>query len=99
MEFAYFCYLADKFEADPGLLNIALETVNRWLSKGSSNPVRHHQWRELIEQARLSTQGMQRLAKVLREDDEETRLLKGYAPFPAVLNQKEKRQFLCASRH
>ena len=99
MEFAYFCYLADKFETDPGLLNIALETVDRWLANGSSSPLRHRQWRDLIEQARLSKQGMQRLSKVLREDDEETRLFKGFAPFPAVLNQKEKRQFLCASRH
>lgn len=99
MEHAYFCYLADKFEADPDLLGIALETVERWLAKGSSNPRRHAQWRELLEAAKSSEQGMNLLSKTLRDDDEETRFFKGFAPFPAVLSQQEKRQFLCASRH
>jgi len=99
MEHAHFCYLADKVEADPDLLNIPLATIERWLAKGSVYAKYVLQWRQLIEEARKSTQGMAALSGVLRADDEETRFFKGFDPFPGVLGRQEKRRFLCASRH
>jgi hypothetical protein len=99
MEHKYFCYLADKFEADPSLLERPVRTIQRWLS------IDHHgahallKWRQLIEAAMQSAEGMKSLVTVLRADDEETRCFKGFAPFPGILTREERRQFLCDSRH
>jgi hypothetical protein len=103
MEFKYFCALADKFERKPELLGKALEIADRWLAMdahGSRHVNRYiGQWRDLIANAMTAPYGLSSLIEVLRNDDEDTRFLKGFAPFPGILTQEEYRPFLCASRH
>jgi hypothetical protein len=99
LEHAYFCYLADKFERDPALLSKALANVQRWLSLDSHGAKHLHWWRTLIDDALSASSGLARLCSVLRADDEETRFLKGFAPFPGILSREESERFVCASRH
>jgi hypothetical protein len=99
LEHAYFCYLADKFERDPSLLTKALANVQRWLSLDSHGTKHLQWWRQLIDDALSASSGLARLCAVLRADDEETRFLKGFAPFPGILSREESERFVCASRH
>jgi hypothetical protein len=99
VEHAYFCYLADKFERQPELLEKPLQTVERWISSDHHGSRYLLRWRSLMQAARQTTEGMKVLVQLLRADDEETRFFKGFAPMPGILTREEKRQFLCASRH
>ena len=99
IEHAYFCYLADKFEADPTLLDRPLRTIERWLALDNHGAAQLMKWRQLIEKARTDSAGMTALSTVLRADDEDTRYFKGFAPFPGILTREERRQFVCISRH
>ncbi len=99
MEHAYFCYLADKFEADPNLLGIALETIRRWITQGHWAESKLNEWGKIIRLAQTSKQGLDQLNEFLRRDDEEAREMRGYDPFPSILNDEEKKQFLWMSRH
>ncbi|MGV3660173.1 MAG: hypothetical protein ACO1TE_08305 [Prosthecobacter sp.] len=99
LEHAYFCYLADKFEREPELLTKPLATIQRWLSIDHHGAQQLLHWQQLVSGAIQSRSGLDALCDVLRADDEETRFLKGFAPFPGLLSREEKKQFLCASRH
>jgi hypothetical protein len=99
LEHAYFCYLADKFEREPELLEIPLRNIERWTQRGHLAVTRLQEWKGLIEAAKTTQSGMSRLGEVLRADDEETRFIKGFAPFPGVLSDQESESFLCSSRH
>jgi hypothetical protein len=99
LEHAYFCYLAEKFEREPELLSKPLATIHRWLAIDHHGAKHLYWWQELISNALKAPAGMKKLCAVLRADDEETRLLKGFAPFPGLLSREEKKQFICASRH
>lgn len=99
LEHAYFCYLADKFEREPALLDIPLETISRWKKRGTWGLEQLARWEGLIEAASQTRDGLLKLVGVLRADDEESRFFKGFDPFPGVLSPSEKRQFICASRH
>ena len=99
LEHAYFCYLADKFEREPELLEIPLRNIARWTNRGHWAAKRLLQWQDLITNARTTRDGMRDLAALLRADDEETRFFKGFAPFPGVLSEEESDRFLCSSRH
>ena len=94
-----FCLIADKIEADPSLLRIPLANIARWLGNGHWAKVELGQWREWLEAAQTSPQGMQRLLDLLRDDSEESREWKDFAPFAGILSTVERRQFLCTSRH
>ncbi|MFO1484442.1 MAG: hypothetical protein U1F71_13870 [Verrucomicrobiaceae bacterium] len=94
-----FCLIADKIEADPALLRIPLENIERWLGRGHWAGRELNQWRQWIEAAQVSPAGMTRLLDLLRDDSEEAREWKGFAPFAGVLTTEERRGFLCASRH
>ena len=99
LEHAYFCYLADKFEREPELLEIPLATISRWRQRGTWGLEHLARWETLIHAAQKSRDGLQSLAQLLRSDDEETLFFKGFDPFPGVLGTAEKKQFICASRH
>ena len=99
IEHAYFCYLADKFEADPALLEKPLSTIEHWLSLDNHGASQLLRWRQIIESAKQSADGLAQLGAILRADDEDTRYFKGFAPFPGVLTREESRQFICISRH
>lgn len=99
LEHAYFCYLADKFEREPELLEIPLRNIQRWMDRGHSAKKRLLEWQGLIVEAKASKDGMRHLSHLLRADDEESRFFKGFAPFPGVLSDEENQPFLCSSRH
>jgi hypothetical protein len=99
LEHAYFCFLADKFEREPELLEIPLATISRWRQRGTWGLEHLARWETLIHAAQNSREGLQSLARLLRSDDEETLFFKGFDPFPGVLGTAEKKQFICASRH
>jgi len=99
LEHAYFCYLADKFEREPELLEIPLRNITRWTNRGHWAAKRLMQWQDLITKAQTTREGMRNLSALLRADDEETRFLKGFAPFPGVLSEEENDPFVCSSRH
>lgn len=94
-----FCLIADKLEADPSLLRIPLENIARWLRQGHWAKAQLDQWRQWIEAAQTSPEGMTCLLALLRDDSEESREWKGYAPFAGTLTDNERRRFLCTSRH
>jgi hypothetical protein len=94
-----FCLIADKIEADPALLRIPLENIERWLGRGHWAGRELNQWRQWIETAQDSPAGMTRLLDLLRNDSEEAREWKGFSPFAGVLTPEERQGFLCASRH
>jgi len=94
-----FCLIADKIEAEPALLRIPLENIERWLARGHWAGRELSQWRQWIEAAQASAGGMKRLLDLLRDDSEETRDWKGFSPFAGVLTTKERQSFLCVSRH
>ena len=99
LEHAYFCYLAEKFEKEPALLDIPLQTISRWRSRGTWGLEQLGRWESLIQAAQKSPSGLAELTGLLRADDEETLFFKGFDPFPGVLSAQEKKQFICASRH
>lgn len=99
LEHAYFCYLADKFEREPELLEIPLRTIERWRTRKTWGWEHINRWESLVQAAQKTREGMECLTQVLRADDEDTRVFKGFDPFPGVLNDGEKEQFICVSRH
>jgi hypothetical protein len=99
IEHAYFCYLADKFEADPSLLDKPLCTIERWLALDNHGATQLLRWRQLIEAAKQNPDDLGKLTAILRADDEDTRYFKGFDPFPGILSKEESRQFICISRH
>jgi hypothetical protein len=94
-----FCLIADKIEADPSLLRIPLDNIDRWLGNGHWAKRELTQWREWIVHAQSSPEGMTRLLDLLRDDSEEARDWKGFSPFPGVLTKEERRLTQWTSRH
>ncbi|MCF6313161.1 MAG: hypothetical protein L3J39_11985 [Verrucomicrobiales bacterium] len=95
--FQRWCYLADKLEASPDLLGIALENIQRWTDAdrlGDRWALRA--WKSKIEAARDTDVGMDSLMELLRDDGERARQLKSCSPFPGVLSREERDRFTCA---
>lgn len=90
---------AAKIEADPSLLEIPLANIDRWLARSGDGRERLEHWRTLIKEARNSPAAMRRLLDLLRADDENSRQMKSYSPFPGILSPEEVDRFECAWRH
>lgn len=99
MEHERFCLIAEKIEADPTLLLIPLENINRWMSRGHHARKPLEKWASVIREAQHSPEGMAQLIQILRDDSEEARFFKGFEPFPGVLNADELDRFSWTSRH
>jgi len=97
--FARFRAIADKLEADPGLLRIPLENIDRWIANGSDAVHRLEQWRTIVLRAQESEEGMKALLGLLRDNGEEAQHLKSYAPFPGILTTKERDRLSCGFSH
>jgi len=97
--FARFRAIADKIEADPALLRIPLENIERWIANGSDAVHRLEEWRGIILAAQQSAEGMAALLSLLRDNREEARHLKSYAPFPGVLTTQERDHLSCGFSH
>lgn len=91
--------IADKIEADPTLLDIPLANIARWLGNGHSAVKRLEGWRRMILDAKASREGMEKLLFILRDQDWESVMWKGYSPFPGILNKSEIARLSWNSRH
>ena len=91
--------IAEKIEAEPGLLDVPLANIARWLANGHSARERLEEWRRIIGEARESDNGMLRLVTLLREDSEEANAWKGFSPFAGVLTREELDGLRWTSRH
>lgn len=94
-----FCLIAEKFPSDPKRIGVAIANVDRWLAAGHGAKKRLLQWREMLVAAQTSDNGMAALRDLLRDDSEEARFLKGFAPFPGVLRKEEQELIPWTSRH
>ena len=94
-----FCLIADKIAADPSLLAIPLDNIQRWLGNGHWAKRELTTWKGWIEAAQTDAAALQHLLDLLRDDGEESRDWKGFSPFPGVLNKKERQQTQWTSRH
>jgi hypothetical protein len=81
--------MADKIEADPSLLEIPLANIARWLSQGHSAVKRLEGWRSMIQDAQTSREGMEKLLFILRDEEWESMMWKGFSPFPGILSKEE----------
>jgi len=93
--------IADYVERDPTLLDKALATLDHWLTEGLAPAARLRAWRQILLDAKGSAEGLAALLRLLRDDSEESRRMKDFAPFAGVLPREERRKvFLkCAYDH
>ena len=94
-----FRLIADKIEADPTLLQIPLDNIDRWLSQGHSAVTRLEEWRTLLLAAKASAAGMVRLLELLRDQSSEAVFFKEFAPTPGILNKEELNRLSWTSAH
>lgn len=94
-----FRLIADKIEADPGLLDIPLANIARWLGNGHSAVTRLEGWRSMILEAKTSQEGMAKLLFILRDQEWESVMWKGYSPFAGLLSEAERERLSWSSRH
>lgn len=83
----YYDAIAEKIARQPGLLDIPLANIERWLARDHSAPHRLEQWREIILEATGSEAGLQRLLALLRDKGEEATHLRAFSPFAGVLTR------------
>lgn len=91
--------IAEKIEREPGLLEIPLANIARWLARGHSARERLEGWRDMLVEARDSSEGMARLASLLRKDSAEAVDWKAFSPFAGVLTHEELDGLRWTSRH
>jgi hypothetical protein len=92
----FFEAIARKVEANPALLRVALENIERWLANEQTAPHRLRQWREIIVRAVDSANpaGLTELLDLLRSQDEAALHLKSFDPFPGILTSEERHEIL-----
>ena len=91
--------IAGKIEREPGLLEIPLANIARWLAQGHSARERLEGWRDMIELACDSSEGLARLVALLREDSADVGEWKAFSPFAGVLTREELDGLRWTSRH
>lgn len=91
--------IAEKIGREPGLLEIPLANIARWLAQGHSARERLEGWRRMLVDARDSTEGLARLVALLREDSADAAEWKAFSPFPGVLTREELDGLRWTSRH
>jgi hypothetical protein len=99
----FFEAIARKIEADPTLLRIPLENIERWLANGHTAPHRLREWQNIILRATEpgNPGGLTELLRLLRAQDESSLHLKSFDPFPGILTSKERQEIIiqCAYAH
>ena len=91
--------IAEKIERQPGLLDIPLTNIERWLAQEHPARERLEGWRRIIAEARDSAAGMARLCGLLRADDASSNQWKAFSPFAGVLTRDELIDLRWTSRH
>ena len=98
-EYQMFCLIADKIEADPGLLSIALDNLERWLTRSPRPHPEFQRWHSLVSQAMGSGVALRKLVGLLKDDSEPARQFKGFDPCPGILSKAELKRYQWTSRH
>jgi len=93
------CLIAEKIQQDPALLEIPLMNLQRWSKTRRDGVEILNRWRKLIEAAQTEASRLAQLLELLKADDEESRLLKSYSPFPGILTSEEVDRFTWSWRH
>ena len=91
--------IAEKIEREPGLLDIPLANIARWLAQGHSARERLEGWRRKLVEARDSAAGLSRLVTLLRSDSAEAEQWRAFSPFAGVLTRGELDGLRWTSRH
>lgn len=91
--------IADKIESEPGLLEIPLDNITRWLAQGHSARERLEGWRRMLMEARDSSESLARLVALLRKDSADAAEWKAFSPFAGVLTREELHGLRWTSRH
>jgi len=93
--------IAERVEREPALLDEALSTVDRWMEAGTAPVSRLTAWRRILMEAKRGGEGLATLLRLLRDDSEESRRMKDFAPFAGLVQREERRKvFLkCAYDH
>lgn len=91
--------IADKIEADPSLLEIPLANIARWLAQGHSAVKRLEGWRGMLLDAQTSREGLEKVLFILRDEEWESMMWKGFSPFPGILNKEELARLSWTSSH
>jgi hypothetical protein len=93
--------IADRIERDPSVIDQALATAERWQEEGLAPPARMKAWREALQVAKESRDGMECLLRLLRDESESARRMKDFGPFAGILTREDRRKvFLaCAYDH
>jgi len=93
--------IADKIERDPALLQVGLDNIARWIGKGIDQQHRLRMWEAMIHAAQASSEGIDILLNVLREDSEQADHMREFSPFAGVLTARQRRPFYqgCAFSH
>jgi len=93
--------IADKIEREPGLLEIGLDNIARWIANGIDQQHKLLEWRARIVAAQQSPEGLADLLALLREEGEQAEYEREFAPFAGVLTAMERRPFIleCSYTH
>lgn len=91
--------IAEKIEREPGLLEIPLANIARWLAHGHSASERLAGWREMLVKARDSSEAMEHLTALLRDGSASAGEWKAFSPFAGVLTRAELDGLRWTSRH
>lgn len=91
--------IAEKIAQDPGLLEIPLANITRWLAQGHSARRRLEGWRTMLIEARDSSAGLAALLAMLRADSAEAEQWKAFSPFAGILTRDELAGLRWTSRH
>ncbi|HMP75103.1 MAG TPA: hypothetical protein PKE12_02290 [Kiritimatiellia bacterium] len=89
-----FPLIAAKLQRDPSLLHEALNTAHRWIEDQRAPVHRVETWRDLILNAMTSKAAFEQLLNLLRDESEEARRLKDFAPFAGLLTREERREVI-----
>ncbi len=88
--------IAAKLAQEPELLQHARATLQHWSSIAAAPPARIHQWSTILADASASEGGMARLLALLKDDSEEARRIKDFAPFAGILTRQERQKIIAA---
>lgn len=75
--------IAAKLQADPSLIQIAFNNIERWKAQGNEAPV-YKEWLGILGN------GMEVVCAVLEAETDEGQRLRSSSPFPGVLSEEER---------
>lgn len=81
--------IAQKVRRDPALMRIPRENLRRWRRKLGYFAPAHREWELILEQ-----NPMERVLKILTQNNDEGQRLRQSDPFVGILTETERRAFL-----